>query len=223
MTRTVDLDGWAPTKGGDGGTPARPNAQAAANAVRVLCGASIRRPSKKLRNDRPWLVYIAGCEITVDPSDRAHAKYEGRSGVPPTLLMLRPAHEMPADESLPRVYPSSAMVGRPHARVSIDSMFDGAYEAAAPFEAAGINLGWGGGGASALRAGDLRGCGLRYLSRDATRQRTRQALDHDERALLRQAQAMLDEAEARERERADADAASLGRGGSERGGGSPSP
>ncbi|MEM1185243.1 MAG: hypothetical protein AAGI53_09605 [Planctomycetota bacterium] len=180
---------WVPTRGGDGGSPARPAAHASANGERVLCGRSLRDTTRRPSKDPLWLRYLGTLEVTTDRSDAAHGVFEERPGVPVESDRLLPATSLLRGQALPRLYPSSQMVGRTGGRVSIDSSIDSCFAAAAPFENAGIPLGWSRCSRDDLDA--LRSLLAEESGRDLLRPRLTQRLTERERSLEKQATAML--------------------------------
>ena len=136
---------FVPTKGGDGGTPARVvrGVNWNANALVVLTGASIRCKADRAAFE---LLLVE----TDDPSDRAHnqKKLFGLNPDPRKddswVLCGLGEIDLPGarPRSKPRRYHRSQVVGRPGYRVGFDSMFDAAAAAAQEYEDAGIELGW---------------------------------------------------------------------------------
>lgn len=139
---------FTPSRGGTGGVAPRVNRGPdwAANARIVLTGASIGGSGRAAREARA--MFLASCEETSDPHDRAHnrKKLVGHDPSQNASWMLAELGEidLPGREpvSRPRRYHRSQMVGTPGAQVSIDSMFDAAAGRARVLEGAGVEMGW---------------------------------------------------------------------------------
>lgn len=146
---------FVPTKGGDGGTPAkiRRGPNWSANGLVVLTGASIRGQDERA-------AFEAVLVATTDPSDRAHnEKKLVDPNAPPHrdasfVLCALGEIDLPGSppRSRPRRYHPSQVVGRVELdedgavrfdnRVGVDSMFDAAARAGQRLEDAGIEMGW---------------------------------------------------------------------------------